>query len=99
MMKKRILLIIVIALLIFTLTGCIPGDGTYTADKPAGFLWGIWHGWISPVSLIIGLFDKNIRVYEAVNTGWWYDFGFYIAIISGFGSLSLSRNKRSKKDD
>ncbi|QNU68141.1 hypothetical protein EHE19_006845 [Ruminiclostridium herbifermentans] len=98
-MKKRILLIIVIALLIFTLTGCIPGDGTYTADKPAGFLWGIWHGWISPVSLIIGLFDKNIRVYEAVNTGWWYDFGFYIAIISGFGSLSLSRNKRSKKDD
>jgi hypothetical protein len=99
MMKKRILLMIVITLFVFTLTGCIPGDGTYTADKPAGFLWGIWHGWISPVSLIVGLFDKDIRVYEAVNTGWWYDFGFYIAIISGFGSLSLSRKKRSKKDE
>ena len=98
-MKKRIFLVIVIALFIFTLTGCIPGDGTYTADKPAGFLWGIWHGWISPISLIIGLFDKSIRVYEVSNTGWWYDFGFYIAIISGFGSLSLSRKKRSKKDD
>lgn len=98
-MKKRILLAIVIALLIFTLTGCIPGDGTYTADKPAGFFWGIWHGWLSPISLIIGLFNKNIRVYEVTNTGWWYDFGFYIAIISGFGSLSLSRKKCSKKDE
>lgn len=97
-MKKRILLTIIIASLLFTLTGCIPGDGTYTADEPAGFFWGIWHGWLSPISLIIGLFDENIRVYEVANTGWWYDFGFYIAIISGFGSLSLSRKKRSKKD-
>lgn len=99
MMKKKILLTIIIASLLFTLTGCIPGDGTYTADKPAGFFWGIWHGWLSPISLIIGLFDKNIRVYEVSNTGWWYDFGFYIAIISGFGSLSLTRKKCSKKDD
>lgn len=99
MKKKVVLLTIIIASLLFTLTGCIPGDGTYTADKPAGFFWGIWHGWLSPISLIIGLFDKNIRVYEVANTGWWYDFGFYIAIISGFGSLSLSRKKRSKKDE
>ncbi len=99
-MKKKILLFtIIIASLLFTLTGCIPGDGTYTADKPAGFFWGIWHGWISPISLIIGLFDKSIRVYEVTNTGWWYDFGFYIAIISGFGGLSLTRKKRSKKDE
>lgn len=99
-MKKRILLLsIIIVSLIFTLTGCMPGDGTYTADKPAGFFWGIWHGWISPISLIVGIFNKDIRVYEAVNTGWWYDFGFYMAIISGFGGLSLSRKKRSKKDD
>ncbi len=99
-MKKKILfLTIIIASLLLTLTGCIPGDGTYTADEPAGFFWGIWHGWISPISLIIGFFDESIRVYEVSNTGWWYDFGFYIAIISGFGGLSLSRRKRSKKDD
>ena len=99
-MKKKILfLTIIIASLLLTLTGCIPGDGTYTADEPAGFFWGIWHGWISPISLIIGFFDESIRVYEVSNTGWWYDFGFYIAIISGFGGLSLSRRKHSKKDD
>lgn len=99
-MKKKILLLtIIVASLLLTLTGCIPGDGTYTAAKPAGFFWGIWHGWVSPISLIIGFFDKSIRVYEVSNTGWWYDFGFYIAIISGFGGISLSRRKRSKKKD
>lgn len=99
-MKKKILLLAIISVsMLFTLTGCIPGDGTYTAEDPAGFFWGIWHGWISPISLIVGFFDESIRVYEVANTGWWYDFGFYIAIISGFGGLSLSRKKRSKKDD
>lgn len=99
-MKKRILLtglIVVSVSLIFT--GCIPGDGTYTSDNPAGFFWGIWHGWIAPISLIVGLFKNNISVYETVNTGWWYDFGFYIAVISGFGGLSLSRKKRQKQKE
>jgi hypothetical protein len=99
-MKKKIVLLCVFAALIsLILTGCIPGDGTYTSAKPAGFFWGIWHGRVAPISLIISIFDKNIRVYEVMNSGWWYDFGFYIAIISGFGGLSLFRKKRSKDDD
>ncbi len=98
MKKKKLLLICALAVLIlFIMTGCVPGDGTYTKDDPAGFFWGVWHGWIAPVSLIIGLFDHNIRVYETVNTGWWYDFGFYIAVISGFGGISLSRKKKCKE--
>lgn len=97
-MKKKILLSsIVIIMALFIFTGCIPGDGAYTITKPAVFFSGIWHGWVAPISLIIGILNKNIRVYEAVNTGWWYDFGFYIAIISGFGGLSLCRKK--KKDE
>ncbi|HEY5584024.1 MAG TPA: hypothetical protein VIK78_05985 [Ruminiclostridium sp.] len=98
MKKRAFILIIVVVLISFTLTGCVPGDGTYTAAKPAGFFWGIWHGWIAPFSLIMGLFKKNIRVYEIINTGWWYDFGFYIAIISGFGGLSLFRKKSSNRN-
>ncbi len=97
-MKKTMFKIILLILLSFlVLTACVPGDGTYTLSRPAGFLWGIWHGWIAPISLILGLFDKNIRVYESINTGWFYDLGFYMAIISGFGGLTLSR-KRRKKD-
>ncbi|HHW30617.1 MAG TPA: hypothetical protein GXX20_02920 [Clostridiaceae bacterium] len=97
-MKKKVLLIgFIVLLIIFTFTGCVPGDGTYTSSNPAGFFWGIWHGWIAPISLIIGLFKDNVRVYEVMNTGWWYDFGFYIAIISGFGGISLTRKKSSNK--
>lgn len=99
-MKKKIMILgILCAVMIITMTGCIPGDGTYTPDKPAGFFWGVWHGWIAPISLILGLFQDGIRVYEPMNTGWWYDFGFYIAVISGFGGLSLSRKKKDSKKD
>lgn len=73
--------------------GLYSGDGKHTADKPAGFFWGIWHGWLAPLSLIIGIFVDNIRVYEVMNTGWWYDLGFYMAIISGFGGLSFARRR------
>lgn len=75
----------------------MPGDGSYVDAHYANFISGVWHGWIAPFSLIGGFFNPSIRVYEPYNTGWWYDFGFYIAIISGFGGLSLSR-KRKKKD-
>lgn len=97
-MKKTVLFALVIVMALFLLTGCVPGDGTYSSGKPAGFFWGIWHGWVAPISLIIGLFDRNIRIYETANTGWWYDFGFYMAIISGFGGLSLARKKGKDKD-
>lgn len=100
MAKKKVFIIGILAVFILLLfTGCIPGDGTYTSDNPAGFFWGIWHGWIAPISLIIGLFKSNIGIYESMNTGWFYDLGFYIAIISGFGGLSLSRKKKSKNKD
>ena len=94
MNKKLICLFLLIAFI--TVAGCVPGDGKHTAEKPAGFFWGIWHGWIAPISLIWGIFNPDIRVYELQNTGWWYDFGFYIAIISGFGGISFSRKKRKK---
>jgi hypothetical protein len=99
MRPKKIILLFLILLLAFILTGCIPGDGAYTAERPAGFFWGIWHGWIAPISLIIGLFNKKIRIYEAVNNGWWYDFGFYISVISGFGGLSIFRRKKNSPNN
>jgi len=95
MKKKLLLLSLVMVVSVFLLTGCIPGDGTY-ASHPAGFFSGIWHGWIAPVTLVIGLFQGNVRIYEVVNSGWWYDFGFYMAIISGFGGLSLVRRSRGR---
>ena len=95
---KRLFKIAIIILIVSILSGCFPGDGKGTVGDPAGFFSGIWHGWIAPLSLILGIFTDNIRMYEMNNTGWWYDLGFYMAIISGFGGISLSRKKLKKRN-
>lgn len=94
-MKKLLFWIIPFILLLLV---CAPGSGQYGSSHRAGFFAGIWHGWIAPVCLIIEIFNPDIRIYEPENTGWWYDFGFYIAVISGFGSLSLTRRQKKKKE-
>lgn len=95
--KKVILLCAVIVLICLSLTGCVPGDGTYSDIHTAGLFSGIWHGWIAPFSLVCSFFNKEIRIYEIYNKGIIYDFGYYIAIISGFGGLSLIRRKKKGK--
>ena len=97
MVTLKLVPVLLIFSLLICLSGCAPGGGSHTSDNLAGFFTGIWHGWIAPISLIWGLFNSSIRVYEELNTGWWYDFGFYIAIIGGFGSFSLIRRKQKDK--
>lgn len=98
-MHKRLLILMILTALLFC--SCLPGDGQASHAMPAGFLWGIWHGWIAPVSLVISLFNPFVRIYEPWNTGFWYDLGFYMAVVGGFGSLTLSRKKkkRRRRDD
>ena len=62
-MKKFGYMILIVSL-VFILSSCMPGSGEYGAKKLAGFFTGIWHGWIAPISIIMGLFDPNIKVYE-----------------------------------
>ena len=69
-MKKIFALFLIVSILLLLLTGCMPGDGSYVEGHYANFLSGIWHGWIATISIIRGLFNPSIRVYEAYNTGW-----------------------------
>ena len=96
MSTKIALIFLIVFAALLLISGCVPGDGSRSSESLAGFFSGIWHGWIAPISLIWGFFNSSIRVYEQFNSGWWYDFGFYIAIIGGFGGLSFIR-KQSKK--
>ena len=93
-MTTRTVVVLLSVLIIITLSGCFPGGSAYSTHEPAGFFSGIWHGWIAPISLIVGLFKNGIRIYEPFNSGWWYDFGFYIAIVGGFGGIALSRKQK-----
>ncbi|MEG0979678.1 MAG: hypothetical protein RR911_06920 [Oscillospiraceae bacterium] len=89
--KSQIIAIVVLVFLFcFAMAGCMPQDVPST--DTAGFFSGVWHGWIAPISLIASIFT-DARIYETNNNGFFYDLGFYMAIISGFGGLAFSRRK------
>lgn len=83
------------------LTACTAGDAQFTEQSPAGFFYGLWHGVISFISLIIHLFNDGVLVYETNNTGGWYDFGFLIGVSSvwGGGCHISCKSKAQKKYD
>lgn len=95
MIRKRIHVFILFVMLSVVVSSCMPGSDASRMKSPAGFFMGVWHGWIAPVSLVVGLFNPSIRVYETENSGWWYDFGFYIALVGGFGGISLFRKNKN----
>ena len=79
-----------VLLLILALSGCAPGPNPVTdgPGTPAGFWLGLWHGMISFITFIISLFNENVGVYEAYNTGGWYNFGFVLGVSSAYGGSS-----------
>jgi hypothetical protein len=68
-----------------------------TADahgRVAGILLGIWHGVISPVTLVISFFNEGVQMYEVHNDGNQYNLGFLIGVAIVFiilGALVGSR--------
>jgi hypothetical protein len=48
--------------------------------NPAGFLIGLWHGIIAPITFIVSLFEPCVSIYETNNNGRWYEFGFMLGI-------------------
>lgn len=93
---SRLLILIPVMLL---LTSCAAGDAQFTPQEPAGFWFGVWHGIISIISLIIQLFNDNVSVYEINNAGGWYDFGFLSGVICiwGGGSHMSCKSAAEKK--
>jgi len=98
-MKKRsiVAVTLVLVLSLFLLSSCLPGDGKANPESPAGFWTGIWHGIIAPISLIVGIFDKNIRIYEVNNKGWWYDLGFFLTLASGAGGGTAAAKRKRRR--
>lgn len=73
----------IVILLIFVLASCAPGpnDLEKTPDsegKVSGFWKGIWHGFIAPITFIISIFSRSVRLYEVHNSGFWYNLGFVL---------------------
>lgn len=60
--------------------------------KQYGFLYGLLHGFITPISFITSLFDDNVAIYAVNNNGGWYDLGFLLGS-SGWGFLAGNKSK------
>ena len=79
-----------LGLLALLLTACVAGVNPEVGvaaggGEVAGFLMGLWHGVIAPITFIISLFSDNVSIYEVHNTGNWYDFGFVLGAGILFG--------------
>ena len=49
---------------------------------PGGFWRGVWHGIISPITLIASFVTKqNVQMYEVHNNGVIYNLGFFLGIL------------------
>ena len=100
---KRATIAVVLLIVLLGLVGCAPGVNTLTGTADAegevdGFLDGLWHGIIAPLTFFISLFTDGVNVYEVNNNGNWYDFGFVLGagILFGGGSGG-SRRRRSRR--
>ncbi len=101
-MKPRHALVLV-GLIAFSglLAGCAPGDARFNPGDLAGFWWGIWHGAISPITLVVGIFSDAVHVYERANTGGWYDAGFLFGVVTIWGAGGRGGEhtwRRSRRD-
>ena len=86
MSARRFLFVLGALALAALLSGCAAAANPLAgADAPAGFWLGLWHGFISPITLVISLFSTQVGIYEVHNNGGWYNFGFVFGASLFFG--------------
>ena len=85
MTTRKLLLATLVLFVLLVATGC--ADANLAQDNAAfcgreltGFWWGLVHGFISPVTFVISLFNPDVAVYDICNVGGWYDFGFLLGV-------------------
>jgi len=93
-MKPTTVLLIFFAFIL--LSGCAqvqPNVVRCVTGETYGFLGGLWHGIILPISWICSLFNNDVAVWAVNNNGGWYTFGFVL----GVGALGGGASKASSK--
>jgi hypothetical protein len=63
----------------------------------AGFWRGLWHGLIAPVTFVLSLFSRGVRIYEVHNAGGWYDFGFLLGVSAALGGAARGGRKSASR--
>ncbi len=95
--NHRLQKLLVVVPIVLLLTSCAAGNPQFTQETPADFWWGLWHGIISVISLVVHIFNENVSVYELNNSGGWYDFGFLLGVIFVWGGGCHASCKSSER--
>lgn len=92
---SKLLVFTALSIVIFALASCAGVEPIQECvkGKQYGFLYGLLHGFITPVSFVISLFDDKVAMYAVNNRGGWYDLGFLLGS-GGWGMLAGNKSKR-----
>jgi predicted small secreted protein len=94
-MRRTVLLLgALVAVVLLSSCAAGPNPATGAGQDPAGFWYGLWHGFITPVTFVVSLFTREVSIYEVRNNGGWYDFGYVVGlslIFSGGGAAGRRR--------
>jgi hypothetical protein len=83
--RRAIWIILLSGVLVLAACAAGPNDVAGTGSTQlAGFWPGLWHGIISPITLVVSLFNHDVGVYEVHNAGGWYNFGFLLGVMLVF---------------
>jgi hypothetical protein len=64
--------------------------------RVAGILLGIWHGIISPVTLVLSFINQGGQIYEVHNDGSQYNLGFLLGVAIVFVILGATAGSRRR---
>jgi hypothetical protein len=96
-MRRNLIRLTIISTFLLLMVAC---TATQTATSPngnvPGFWFGLWHGFIAPITFIISLFPNELRIYSFPNAGLWYDFGFMLGISGFSGGIFAGSRKRNR---
>lgn len=87
MNRSRVQAVAAALVALLVLTSCAASgnpEAGGTGTQP-GFLHGLWHGVITPVTFVVSLFSDGVGIYEVENNGAWYDFGYVLGLSVIFG--------------
>lgn len=63
-------------------------------NKASGFWMGLWQGAVIILAFVASWFDKDVVLYQAGNSGFWYNLGYIFGLCVALGGGAKASNKK-----
>jgi hypothetical protein len=65
-------------------------------NRVVSILSGVWHGAISPLTLVVSFINSDVQMYEVHNDGGLYNLGFFMGVAIVFLVLGVFAGSRRR---